>query len=446
MTGFYFDNKNSGSFLIFRPQKEDELDAFTLGMVSNNCIPGLLPIRFVQMNNERQFMYNVTAKVSLKQYMAGSVTKNRCIDILRGIAGTALSINEFMLDYSSLILDAEYIFLDVSTGELQMVCLPIVRERQNHDMRAYFRQMISSMVFFEEENMEYPAQILNALNGKDSRTNQTGTGTGRRRRNREETHLSDNNFLLKHFMKQLEVIRGEEVEKPPKAPVVAIHSQHHKQPGEHVNSIGEPGHFSDSELFDFGITDSLEYPATETEHEEESRQTGRVKGISAFFRRIRNLWEPKEETGLGDTGDFLQKFQPFRQGVSDFGEPTFLGDEQEDRATMLLSELESIKSSHPTAYLLRKKNDETIEILGDTFKIGKEKQYVDYCIEDNPTVSRSHADIIRKENGFYIIDNNSTNHTCLDGVVIPNCKQIELRDGSKIALGNELFTFYCRDS
>ena len=50
-------------------------DAFTLGMLSNNNIPGLLPIRFVQMNNERQFMYNVTARVSLKQYMSGNVTK-----------------------------------------------------------------------------------------------------------------------------------------------------------------------------------------------------------------------------------------------------------------------------------------------------------------------------------------------------------------------------------
>ena len=44
-------------------------------MLSNNKIPGILPVQFVQVNNEA-IHYNVTAKVSLTQYIAGSITKS----------------------------------------------------------------------------------------------------------------------------------------------------------------------------------------------------------------------------------------------------------------------------------------------------------------------------------------------------------------------------------
>jgi hypothetical protein len=212
MTGFYYENKNSGNFLIYSPQREEELDAFTLGMLSNNNIPGLLPIRFVQMNNERQFMYNVTARVSLKQYMSGNVTKSRCIDILRGITGTALSISEYMLDYSSLIFDVDYIFVDVSTNELLMVCLPINMERHDLDMETYFRQLTSSMIFSEEENMEYPARILNILNRKGSATDKISNE--KRRWSRQNTVVSNQSFSLEYFLNQLEAMRDEDITSP----------------------------------------------------------------------------------------------------------------------------------------------------------------------------------------------------------------------------------------
>jgi hypothetical protein len=446
MTGFYYENKNSGNFLIYSPQREEELDAFTLGMLSNNNIPGLLPIRFVQMNNERQFMYNVTARVSLKQYMSGNVTKSRCIDILRGITGTALSISEYMLDYSSLIFDVDYIFVDVSTNELLMVCLPINMERHDLDMETYFRQLTSNMIFSEEENMEYPARILNILNRKGSATDKISNE--KRRWSRQNTVVSNQSFSLEYFLNQLEAMRDEDITSP-------VGRVERVEPVERVDRpkrfsyiidspVAKPGLFSDSELFDFGLAGSDTGIGSEAECEDGS--VGQGRGVVGLFRRIRERLSHKEQSETEDTEDFLQKLQLAPQQVEEvgFGETTFLGEEEETMGTMLLTDEEFQGQSSAVAYLLRHKTDETVDILSDTFKIGKESRYVDYCIENNPTVSRSHADIIKKDNNFYIIDNNSTNHTYLDGEVIPNCKQMILKNGSEIVLGNEAFTFYCR--
>ena len=75
------------------------------------------------------------------------------------------------------------------------------------------------------------------------------------------------------------------------------------------------------------------------------------------------------------------------------------------------------------------------------FHIGKERSYVDYCISGNPTISRSHADIINKNGQFYIVDNNSTNHTYVNGEMIPSNTEIPLSHGAKIRLSNEEFEF-----
>ena len=92
-------------------------------------------------------------------------------------------------------------------------------------------------------------------------------------------------------------------------------------------------------------------------------------------------------------------------------------------------------------YLIRKKTNEKVEINKSYFRIGKERNYVDYCIADNSAVSRSHADIIRKNDEYYIIDNNSLNHTFLDNKQIPSSQMQKLEDFMIIKLADEIFEF-----
>ena len=92
-------------------------------------------------------------------------------------------------------------------------------------------------------------------------------------------------------------------------------------------------------------------------------------------------------------------------------------------------------------YLIRKKTNEKIEINKDIFRIGKEKTYADYWIFDNSAVSRSHADIIRQDKEFYIVDNNSLNHTLVSGVQIESQKMIKLENFTTITMADEIFEF-----
>lgn len=92
-------------------------------------------------------------------------------------------------------------------------------------------------------------------------------------------------------------------------------------------------------------------------------------------------------------------------------------------------------------HLIRKKNREKIEIHGNIFKIGKDKKYVDYCISDNPAISKSHADIVKQGENYFLIDHHSLNATMLNGKKIPPKKLMPLRIGDEIVLANEQFDF-----
>lgn len=92
-------------------------------------------------------------------------------------------------------------------------------------------------------------------------------------------------------------------------------------------------------------------------------------------------------------------------------------------------------------YIIRKRTGEKVVINRNLFKIGKDASYVDYCIKDNPAVSRNHADIVRKADGFYLVDKGSLNHTFIDGRKLEAGEYRKLSDGCLMQLADDVFEF-----
>lgn len=95
----------------------------------------------------------------------------------------------------------------------------------------------------------------------------------------------------------------------------------------------------------------------------------------------------------------------------------------------------------PTAVLTRRRNHESVKITKPVFVVGRERQKVDFCIPDNNSVGRTHADIICKGGTYYIIDRNSTNFTFVNGNKISPNQEVKLNSGDKIRLADEEFDF-----
>ncbi len=91
--------------------------------------------------------------------------------------------------------------------------------------------------------------------------------------------------------------------------------------------------------------------------------------------------------------------------------------------------------------LIRLKTNKAYLVDKPAFKIGKGQSGTDLFIDGNNFISRIHAYIITRNNKFYIVDNDSTNKTFVNGAPITAKKEIEIFNGTRIRLANEEFIF-----
>lgn len=89
-------------------------------------------------------------------------------------------------------------------------------------------------------------------------------------------------------------------------------------------------------------------------------------------------------------------------------------------------------------HLMRTLNGEDVPVYVTPFTIGKDSSNVDYVL-NGYGVSRQHATIMYEDGCYYILDNNSTNGTMIEGVKIQPGEKAEIGNGCIISLGNETF-------
>ncbi|SFR97571.1 FHA domain-containing protein [Anaeromicropila populeti] len=109
----------------------------------------------------------------------------------------------------------------------------------------------------------------------------------------------------------------------------------------------------------------------------------------------------------------------------------------EDGATGVLG-----YNSFNNAYLIEDGKSSMMDRIfvdADTFVIGREGA-VNYKIEEN-FISKRHAQIVQKNNEYYIIDLGSSNFTYLNGNKLEPDKEYVINDGFKVSFGKKGFTF-----
>lgn len=165
MSAFSFENIGNNTYLTYKINDSDQVDSLSLGMITNNQIPGFALVVYNQMDNEKYLKYNITAKVPAKQFLTGVVNKKRLLDVLYNMISALQLAEEYMLEIDSLLLDLEYIYVDVSTHETHMVCLPVLNsKREEINVTQFFKDIVFSTQFDQTENCDYVAKLINYLN------------------------------------------------------------------------------------------------------------------------------------------------------------------------------------------------------------------------------------------------------------------------------------------
>ena len=493
-----FENQGTNTYLVYEIHSADDLDSMSLGMLTNNKIPGLAEASFFQIDTTKYIKFNVSAKVTVSQLFSGPVNKKRLIGVFNGIINAMLSAEEYMLDTDTMLLDLDYIFTDVSTCETVLVCLPVMNmERKNPDLAVFFKNIMFNTQFDQTENCDHVAQIINYLNSNPV------------------VSLAEFKSLLEQVMRprvekkaprpQMESNRVEQ----PKAPAVepqyrapqVYHQDVQPQPQMPVQNnkpisnalvleeIEQPPVEQPEEkpismfylLQHYNKENAAKYKAQKAAKKEKKTETGQKAAgkakketaapqINAGFvipgqennQTYAGFAIPGQQREAKPVQPVAVKQQPVvpqpvvkqqpvvipqppvqpvvakpARSIS-FGETTVLSDSMGGTTVLCADEEPAVQQM---AYLIRMRNNERIPIDKPVFRIGKERSYADYCIGDNAVISRSHANIVSRNGEYFVIDTNSTNHTYVNGTMIQSNIETLLSNGTMIRFANEEFEF-----
>lgn len=609
---FSFENQGTSTYFVYKVGKDEEIDSMSLGMLTNNKIPGLASAIFTQMDEDKYIKYNVSSKVAAKEIFTGNVNRKRLLGVLSGIVNAMISSEEYMIDMNTLMLDLNYIFSDVSTCETVIICVPVMELKDKQtDIGAFFKNIVFSTRFDQTENCDYVAKLINYLNGTpsfslyefkailDELNNQNVASLVQPMR---PSQPSQPPVQLQPMGQPAQPIRqpqpigqpGQQVRQPQPIgqPVQPIRQpQPMVQPGPQVRQpqpmvqpIIQPQPMDQPIIQPQPMAQQVRQPqpmqqpqaymipneqAQQPKEKGKKTESGEKKMSMLYLMRHyskENAQLYKEQHAKDAQSDMqmpnqpmmpgqmpnqvgqmpqqpvvpqpqdknskkankkenkkakkneqpnnqmspgfaipgqqvsgiqpmqaqqvcapqmqtppsvppmqtpqpmqmqqpvqtppmqqvnsLQGMQPMASqpgmmqmqqmapagGMANFGETTVLGGAKIGETTVLNGAVDGA-TVQAKPYLIRTKYNEKILIDKTVFKLGKEKSYVDYFISDNTAVSRSHANILFKDNQYYVVDTNSTNHTFVNGEMIQSNAEKQIKSGDRIKLANEEFEF-----
>lgn len=502
MKEFTFENQGTNTYLVYAIKAGDSVDTMSLGMLTNNKIPGLAPTIFTQMDTNKYIKYNVSAHISVKQFFSGPVNKKRLIGVFNGIVDAMLSAEDYMIDVNTIIMDLDYIFADVSTCETVLICLPLLdTESSGVDLGAFFKNIMFGTQFDQTENCDHVAKIMNYLNSNpvfslvdfkellrsvDSQSQHANQPIVKQQpvvQHTTQTVQFEQPKITSVQPATEKPIQTPTVQTPPvKTPPVQTPSANQTKTvapvstGKRMTMMELLMHYSKENAAIYKSqkkaaknSTSAQVPATAKNVKPKitpsTSDTGfaipgqatplvtsntknkieppkiqhAVDPISAQpASQVRKVEAPVVKTQSAVQQSTYQHPVAIQSQNMNFGETTVLGGGNIGETTVLSATTATVQEN---PHLIRLKNNEMINLNKPVFRIGKEKSYVDYFISDNTAISRSHANFISRDGEYFVTDTNSTNHTYVNGVMIPSSIETKLAHGDKVRLANEDFEF-----
>lgn len=385
---FTFETHGISTYMVYQIKEQDMLDTLSLGMLANNKIPGIAPVLFTQIENKKYVKYNISSKVTVEQFFIGCISKKRLIGVFSSITSALLEAEEFMIEQSEFLLDLSYMFVDVSSCEAVLVCLPVGKEKEEIDLGRFFKNIMFSIQFDQSENCDYVAKIINYLNRTPA-------------------------FDLAEFKQILDEIKSES-KSVETTPVMLTQG---------LTGALEAGTYNSFVVQSRNVNVQKAVSEGEVSKKTATAQQELAKEKKGWFSFSGRRKKDKQE----ESPQMIANTMAQRPKIN-YGETTLLG-------------MEPMIEDIANGQLIRKKTQEKILVDKEIFRIGKEKSFVDYYIGDNKAISRSHARFVKRNGEFFIVDTNSTNHTYLNGKMIPSNQEILVPNGSTVVLGNEEFKF-----
>lgn len=398
-------NDNQEAYILVEPISEIDRTDFKTYLDLDS--PSFLPCEF---ENDKAFTlyYHYGNRITLKQFLSRVVNRADVTGFLKSLTKVYMDAENNHLKTEHILLGINSIFYNEETQQVSCVYVPVVDGvLPVRPLRLFLKEMLVNMVYSEDEDMAWLGNIIRYIS-----------------RNR---NLSYDDFY--EFLQTQEEGAGEP-ETNEKAgwetKIVDGISQTSGIPAEAPETEAASG--TEPEVKSRGL-----------ENHEEEDELEDLKSVLESIPAAESVSVLKADTSEMELSSVVEEVSETEMEREDKTEA-----EQEAKASEETDEfLENIQSPSVEGMLVRCSKHEAYPLNQEKIRIGKSAE-VEIHISDNPAVSRIHAIILCLGDTFRIRDNESTNHTFVNGILLKDNQEKILTPGDRILLGNEEFVFKIR--
>ena len=389
---------------------DDKVDDLTFGMLSNNDIEGLAKTTLVEDEIDRYFIFDIADRVTMKEYLGDSVKEEHLLKAFYGIAVAIKTGMEYMINWTSYILDEENIYIDSETGDVKVICMPLLTMMNDGNTCKFFKNILFTAQFDEEEDGEYVGKLMVLLNPKS--------------------------FSIDKFIEEIEDL---------------LEIEHKKFDDYTIEDVEVPEVVS-AEAKAEEVKEETEAKAEEVKEETEAKAEEVKEETEAKAEEVKEETEAKaeevKEEAKAKTEDISEDIEFVENNEAEKIEVVEEKPEEKKEETkkggflkFFTQPIGQKKENKP--YLQKTKTNEKLYIEKDKFVIGSEDGS-DYQIKEE-TVEAQHAFIVKEKNEFFLVDNESKTGTFMNTAqLLPNEKYV-LVQGAHIRIAEEEFDFKLHD-
>ena len=450
------------NYLILQEDITVDTSAYQVRMLAGNVIPSILKCRIQSLDGSQFFSYDITSKQPLSVLYEEKKFRIKDLQmVLGGFVNVMEELTEFLMNPEQLILRPEYIYLDIESQKVYFCCLP-----------GFYREI-------QQQFRELTEYILPKLDHEDERAVVLGYGIYKKALEpgfqletvkaavyrKEEIKKEKSDFRIKEKPENKAERENEEQE------VVQwqeISEQNEKEEKKNIfknrkiksaavcaaglllllavlaaSTLGYIPWLSveiaiAAGMLMLGLGALLVWIFEKKKRKQENEEIWKKKSNKTLPEREMALHEAKRsedlsekwgqgedhvETELGETGALFDKT---------LGEDRVLGE------TVVLS---TGQQQGPASFVSREPGElATIYLDRDLMVVGKLVNAADAVIPV-PTVSRVHARIRKKDDGYYLTDLNSRNGTAVNGIMLKGNEEYLLQDEDEVDFAQARYVF-----
>lgn len=397
MSKIVFENKKGKITIINKLSYPEAVNERVYNAIASGMFEGFLPVSIRQKRKETRVACVVQGLIPLSQYFDGLVTKKMFLDFVYHVTLLIKSCEKNMMNANNIDLQNDKIFIEPQSKAVKCIFWPVVNNQRANPPHLFLKQLPYELNFNPHEDQEYLESYKGFFGGV-------------------------NPFSVNSFERFILKLQGKQAEAGCATPSQALSGTL----------------TSEKKVKDKNI--AIEYdPFAESDCRSMHRTTTSCNAVCyCGFCGSRNSTQSNFCVHCGKKLDKQSELQVSETEFCD-----------EERGTMVLGD--NLGGTTVLGYdappepvfpvLMRRKTEESVEIAQPVYRIGADPRTCDLVLDDNTYISRHHADILTREDRYYIIDHNSTNKTFVDGKLIPAEQEVEIFSGTEIRLANEDFTF-----